>query len=668
MTRSMNEPDLSIGSGSARLVLLTILHTPIPTIDCGKKPLETEVFFAYSRNLETLQTMRTFNYIFGSGSYTMFNWRYLLPNKLKYRLIMAYITLLMIPLCIAIFYLFQHFESIRQKDMMDRMSEHMQQVHVSLTDMMAFAYKANIMLSQDESLIQIMHDPDKYDPLERKKVIESKMFGINNSFFFHQTELYFRFIDLKGNVYTSYAPAGRLTNELKTLQDWQDKLHSGTHSYRWVADDWNDVIGSKGSKVLSLYIVLDDPLRGNFGLARISINIQEWFLSTLKDSPANQDLTIFTGRGETVLQSKKTTFSMDMLHRITSLQAKEGHYEDKRSSSLVNYSYLEDLDWYVVSQMPLSELQQEIRQLRFIAFLFLTILVIVYVLVTIILSARMTKPLVVLERSMEEALDKKLNVKISIGKGATDEVRSLGDSFNHMIDDVIALINKLKLEERQKQAVRFQMLLSQMNPHFLLNTLNTVKWIARKEKQEAIAGICTSLGLILEASLNSEIELIPLKEEMKLLRSYESIQSFRFRDHFIVRYELDGPVQHALVPKLSLQPLVENAIVHGFDMTEGCGMIWVRVRAEGRELILEVEDNGIGMEAAALKPGRRSGHGIGLSNLRERLQLLFKREGSMEIISGAEGTLVRLRLPLLIATPYSQEGGDGHVGDFTSGR
>ncbi|WP_409346153.1 histidine kinase [Paenibacillus sp. MBLB4367] len=596
------------------------------------------------------------------------NWRRLFPNTLKYRLFIAYITLLMIPLCVAIFYLFQHFESIRQKDMMDRMTERMQQVYVSLTDMMAFAYKANIMLSQDESLIQIMHDPDKYDPLERKKVIESKMFGINNSFFFHQTELYFRFIDRKGNVYTSYAPNGQLTNRLKELQDWQNKLQSGSHPYRWMADDWNDVSGSQGSKLLSLYTVLDDQLRGNYGLARISINIQEWFRSTLKDSPANKDLTIFTGQGEIVLQSKETAFSNDMMQRIMSVKAKEGHFEEQRALSLVNYSYLEELDWYVVSQMPLSELQQEIRRLRVIFFLFLTILVIAFVLVTIFLSARMTEPLYVLKRSMEEASDKKLNVKISIGNNATDEVRSLGESFNRMIDDVVALINKLKLEERQKQAVRFQMLLSQMNPHFLLNTLNTVKWIARKEKQEAIAGICTSLGVILEASLGSEVEMITLKEEIQLLRSYESIQAFRFRDHFTIIYEMDETVQYALVPKLSLQPLAENSIVHGFDAAQGCGTIWVRARAEGSDLILEVEDNGIGMEAAARRPGRRSGHGIGLSNLRERLQLLFKREDSIEFISGAEGTLVRVRLPLLIATPYSQEGDGGHVDGFAGGR
>ncbi|MEC0227746.1 cache domain-containing sensor histidine kinase [Paenibacillus alba] len=595
-------------------------------------------------------------------------WRRLLPNTLKIRLILAYITLLMVPLCFAIFYLFQHFESIRQKDMMDQMSERMQQVHVSLTDMMAFAYKANIMLSQDESLIQIMDDPEKYDPFDRKKVIESKMFGINNSFFFHQTELYFRFIDRKGNVYTSYAPNGQLSNRLKELQDWQNELRSGSHPYRWMADDWNDVSGSQGSKLLSLYTILDDQLRGNYGLARISINIQEWFRSTLKDSPANKDLTIFSGQGEIVLQSKETAFSSVMMQRIMSAQGKEGHFEDERALSLVNYSYLEELDWYVVSQMPLSELQQEIQRLRLIAFLFLSILVIAFVLVTIFLSARMTGPLYILERSMEEASDKKLNVKITIGKGATDEVRSLGESFNRMIDDVVVLINKLKLEERQKQAVRFQMLLSQMNPHFLLNTLNTVKWMARKEKQEAIAGICTSLGSILEASLGSDIELVTLKEEIKLLRSYESIQSFRFRDHFTIHYEMDESVQYALVPKLSLQPLVENAIVHGFDEAKGCCAIWVRAKVEGSALILEVEDNGVGMEEAARRPVRRIGHGIGLSNLRERLQLLFKREGSIEFISSAEGTVVRIQLPLLIATPYSQEGDGGHVDGFASGR
>ncbi len=589
-----------------------------------------------------------------------------MPNTLKYRLFMAFITLLLIPLCIAISYLFQHFESIREKDMIERMSERMQQVYVSLTDMMAFAYKANIMLSQDESMIQILHQPDKYEPLQRKKLIESKMSGINNSFFFHQTELYFRIIDRNGNVYTSYAPVDRLTNEQKELQRWYDRLRLGDKHYIWIADDPNDVQGSQGSKLLSLYMMLDDELRGNYGLARISIDVQQWFSHALKTSAANQGLTIFTGKGEIALQSDQLTLSKENMNSIMMSGSSNGHYKDTVSSTLVHFSYVEELDWYVVSQIPLSELLQELQRLRLLVYLFLGIVVVVFVGVTFLLASRMTKPIDTLKRSMEEASDKKLNVKITIDQGATDEIRSLSESFNKMIDDVLMLISKLKQEERQKQEVRFQNLLYQMNPHFLLNTLNTVKWMARKEKQPDIVAICMSLGSILEANLNTEIELIPLQDEINLLRSYESIQSFRFKEQFKIVYDTDEKVKYALVPKLSLQPLTENCMVHGFNDIEGVGTITVRARAEADELVLEVEDDGIGMEEAASKPGRRIGHGIGLSNLRERLQLLFKQAGTLEAISTGQGTLIRIRLPLLIAAPYSQKGESIHVDDFTS--
>lgn len=110
--------------------------------------------------------------------------------------------------------------------------------------------------------------------------------------------------------------------------------------------------------------MLNDELRGNYGLARISINVQEWFHNTLKDNPANQGLTIFTGRGETVLQNKEAAFSLGSMKRIISAQTQNGHYKDERTLSLVNYSYIEELDWYAVSQMPLNELQQEVRRLR----------------------------------------------------------------------------------------------------------------------------------------------------------------------------------------------------------------------------------------------------------------------------------------------------------------
>lgn len=592
------------------------------------------------------------------------------PGTLKNRLFTAFVTLLLLPLCVAVFFVFRHFESIRQLDMMERMSERMQQVSTSLTDMMAFAYKTHIMLNQDESLIKILSEPETVEPIERKKMVESKMAGINNSFFFHQTELYFKLIDRKGNVYTSYAPMDRLSNSLEEFAVWRQRLEDGPFTYRWVSDDLNDVYYGQGGKLLSLYILLDDPKasqRGGFGLARISINVQEWLNSTLKNSFSNQDLLIMDGSGKVITQSREHQLDQERLLQAAASRAPQGYYKDREASRLVNYSYLEELDWYVVNQVPLDSLMHDLMRLRFIFFISLGILVAVFMWVTFILASRMTQPLRLLEQSMEEASDKRLNVKLRIGSGATREVASLGNSFNRMIDNIMELIQKLKLEERQRQAVRFQMLLSQMNPHFLLNTLNTVKWIARREKQEAITSICTSLGVILEASLNPEIELIPLEREIQLLRSYEAVQAFRYRELFELVYELDPEVNYALVPKLSLQPLVENAIVHGLDSSRGAGRIWIRVRTSGKKLILEVEDNGIGMEKASRKSGRRGRKGIGLSNLKERLQLLFKEEAELQTESGPDGACVRIVLPLLVATPYSKEGEDGFVDGFSGG-
>ncbi|WJH33441.1 histidine kinase [Paenibacillus sp. CC-CFT747] len=132
-----------------------------------------------------------------------------------------------------------------------------------------------------------------------------------------------------------------------------------------------------------------------------------------------------------------------------------------------------------------------------------------------------------------------------------------------MVSDLSGLLQKLKAEERQKEAVRYHMLLSQMNPHFLLNTLNVVKWNALSKGDEDTAGICVSLGTLLETSLNEETDLIHLKTERGLTEAYVSIQAFRYEQAFDIQWEYESRLEYALVPKLSLQPLVENAIFHG---------------------------------------------------------------------------------------------------------
>lgn len=224
-----------------------------------------------------------------------------------------------------------------------------------------------------------------------------------------------------------------------------------------------------------------------------------------------------------------------------------------------------------------------------------------------------------------------------------------------MLDDTHLLIQKLKAEERQKEAVHFQMLLAQTNPHFLLNTLNTIKWIAIREHNEDITNMTLSLGKLLEASLNTDKDLIHLKDEIELVEAYVHIQQVRYAHKFELVCRYDEDVLYALVPKLSLQPLVENAIIHGISRLPGNGLIELIVHREEHRLIVEIRDNGVGMEQSALNKVPRKRPGIGLSNIQERLRLLYREEGTLEVLSSGEGVTVRFTLPLLLSTPYGSE-------------
>ncbi|MNI28312.1 Sensor histidine kinase YehU [compost metagenome] len=187
-----------------------------------------------------------------------------------------------------------------------------------------------------------------------------------------------------------------------------------------------------------------------------------------------------------------------------------------------------------------------------------------------------------------------------------------------------------------------------------------MKWNVLSKGDEETAAICISLGKLLETGINEDSDLIHLKMERELTEAYVAIQSFRYDQSFEICWECDERLTYALVPKLSLQPLVENAIFHGLSKKKKEGMIWIRAYAEEKRCYLEIEDNGAGWKPASPQNAGRKRKGIGLKNVRERLELLFKQDASLEIEQTHEGTRVRLGFPLLLAKPYT-EGGPSDV-------
>jgi two-component system LytT family sensor kinase len=211
---------------------------------------------------------------------------------------------------------------------------------------------------------------------------------------------------------------------------------------------------------------------------------------------------------------------------------------------------------------------------------------------------------------------------------------------------------QIKLEEQERLLLnaRMEALKNQINPHFLFNTLNSISSLVRFDPDTA-RDLILKLATILRRLLNSGDSFVPLREEVEFVDNYLDIEVVRFgRDKLQVVKELDAGSLEVMIPSMLLQPLVENSIKHGLASKIEGGSIFLRSRLTDSQLILEVEDDGVGMGAAHLleKPTGFGGTGIGLANVAERLKVLYGETARMTIDSReGKGTLIRLRLPAL---------------------
>ncbi|PYI52111.1 cache domain-containing sensor histidine kinase [Paenibacillus flagellatus] len=602
----------------------------------------------------------------------------LVPHTLKNRLIAAFLLLVLLPFALLNAYYFGEMESVMQRKAGEQDKRQLESLKRSLEDFTGTSVKTLTLLEQDPTVTAILANPGQYDPWNRRTDIEAKFLSIGNSLFLTGSQVYYTLLDLQGNLYASYTPERPLDYADMIREPWyRDMLERGERTM-WRTSDPNYVKKdvSRSAYLASLCAVLNDGKTGKpYALLRISLDYEQWFKrETGGADGAGKERALYyivNSRGETVLESSPgQRLPQAVADRIAAAGGSPDgagvELLDEAGQAAYTASYMKSLDWYIVKSTPLDLLFAEANALKrrfFLVFLGLTLL---FMAITVLLSSSVTRPLKRLERKMKTMADNDLKVALPETR-AVGEVLSLTRSFNRMVKDIHDLVHRLKREERQKQAVRFQVLVSQMNPHFLLNTLNTIKSIAMSRDDEETHEICVSLGKLLESSLNLDVDLIHLKEELELVRAYLHIQNSRFGRRFESAFELDPRLEYALVPKSSLQPLVENAIVHGFGRSMQSGKVTVRASAADNRLVLEVEDDGIGLEAAAARPRRSAGSGIGLSNLRERLQLLYQGGAELKLAALERGTSVRMDIPLLLATPYSKEDDHDAIGSVGRG-
>ena len=281
------------------------------------------------------------------------------------------------------------------------------------------------------------------------------------------------------------------------------------------------------------------------------------------------------------------------------------------------------------------------------------------------ISARIADPIRRLEQSIKELESGREDVEIEEGgcyevQHLSRSVRSMVSTMRHPMDDIIH-------QESQKRRSELEVLQSQINPHFLYNTLDSVIWMTESGQQDEAIQMVTSLARFFRISLSKGKSIIPLTDELDHAKHYMNIQQIRFKNRFTSRIQAGADTEGLYTLKLIVQPILENAIYHGMANAEDDGLIQVSAYREGDALIVDVADNGLGMRpevAASLldedRPEvRTSGSGIGVRNVHQRIRLTFGAGYGLTILSEPdEGTLVRIRLPALTReeAAHCQEG------------
>ncbi|MGG3915332.1 sensor histidine kinase [Rossellomorea vietnamensis] len=316
-----------------------------------------------------------------------------------------------------------------------------------------------------------------------------------------------------------------------------------------------------------------------------------------------------------------------------------------------------ELTTYNVMYRGIMEQSAEVIKLGIWVLLLITCLLLI---ASYWFSLGITRPVFQLTRAANEL--SKGNFSRQVKVEGSDEIAFLAKTFDRMRININNLISEIKQKaalERELQESKlllqesqFRSLQSQINPHFLFNTLNTLSKKAYLEGSEETSDLLVSVAGILRYNLKRQNRSVTLRDEIHVLEQYMHIQKARFTDRLQLYMEVDEACMDVRIPALTLQPIVENAVIHAVEPKEDGGTIWFRVREEDSIILVEIQDDGVGMSQEKIRQilheeGSREGHstGIGFSNVVKRLQLFYGFEDVLRIESEeGKGTKISLRI------------------------
>lgn len=344
----------------------------------------------------------------------------------------------------------------------------------------------------------------------------------------------------------------------------------------------------------------------------------------------------------------------------------EGNKYDVNIEMLDNNIYIlteliqDDIQNYIYYQTKSIEelktsLNAQVEQFNFICLIIIIISAIGTIYFATYIASNILKNIQMLCALTEQISEGDFSVRADVN--TNDEIEILADSINDMTEHLEDMVTTIKEDERRMRHTELRLLQEQINPHFLYNTLDTIVWLIESNKSDQAEDMVVSLSSFFRLVLSHGQEFITIRDEEKHIRSYLEIQQVRYKDILDFEINIDSEIYPYEILKLTLQPLVENALYHGIKYKRAKGTINVTGYLEDEMIILKVEDDGVGMseevleklQSEIMKPCQETDAGFGLANVNERIRMNFGPEYGMEISSKQDiGTSVVIKIPARI--------------------
>lgn len=467
-------------------------------------------------------------------------------------------------------------------------------------------------------------------------------------------------VGLNGQDYSTNRPHWMISPEVMLEHEMTKQVQQQPERliYQYVDGDmFGDI--EQQPLVVAVRALKDRTFDEPYGYVYISIREVDFRNIYANITREGNDIMLLDREG-TIVSSNRTellgTKSKELLtlsEEIVQQQFNARHVQVLDQDSIVLAEYLPDYDLYIINLIDRETAINEMFNLQtpaLMSFLIIMITIFLFFLIT----KQLTKSLAKLVRQMSNIT--KHNFQHYIQIGGSYETRELGAAYNYMLDELHDYIDKLMATEQEKRNAELAALQSQINPHFLYNTLASVNMLIHQEDKEKATGTMNALISLLQSTLGDVSETISLEKELMNLKHYVYINHVRYGDKIKVSYFVAPDCLACHVPKLMIQPFVENAFFHAFTRKNE-GTIHIMVSRDHSSLVCEIIDNGdgiAGLQSDDVLP-LSAGHnkhlfsGIGIKNVHDRITLLYGEDYGVSVISKeGEGTRVKVRLPVIL--------------------